>query len=237
MIQTDEKNLLRIFLLCLAAHIMILPIFSFVLPPKSKKPKYQIVFLYQQPQSTTTNMPKVRVSPQLPATKQIPDQKITIPKIEVGRLEKDITIGIPKTPLMTIEKQENVQWELPIPRIIATGTYTPVTINSEQSPQAFQGKITGENFEITGPGGNRAIVSKVIPEYPAWAEKQNIEANVKIKIWVNKHGHVFSTEIIETTGYRKLDAIAEEALKKWKFTEIDKDIDVWAIVTMKFRLQ
>ncbi|MGC9065499.1 MAG: energy transducer TonB [Candidatus Ratteibacteria bacterium] len=236
MMQSNDRNLIKIFILCLAAHITILPIFSFVLPPKSEKSKYQIVFLYQEPQSTTTNILKVRVSPQLPVTRQIPDQKVTMPKVEAGRLEKDITIGTPKTPLMTIEKLENIQWELPIARITISGNYTPLTISSEQNPQ-LQGKIIGENFEITGPGGNRAIVSKVIPEYPAWAEKQNIEANVKIKIWVNKYGHVFSTEIIETTGYRKLDATAEEALKKWKFTEIDNDTDVWAIVTIKFRLQ
>ncbi|HXK44890.1 MAG TPA: TonB family protein [bacterium] len=237
MIQTDEKNLLRIFLLCLAAHIMILPIFSFVLPPKSKKPKYQIVFLYQEPHSTTTNIPKVRINPQLPVTRKNPVQKITILKEEVGRLEKNVTIGAPKTPLITIEKQENIQWELPLPKTTIAGTQPPVTLNSEPQSRIYQGTITGENFEITGPGGNRAIVSKVLPEYPAWAEQQNIEANIKIKIWVNKNGYVFSTEIIETTGYRKLDAIAEEALKKWKFSEIDKDVNVWAIVTIKFRLQ
>jgi len=237
MMESDNKNLLKIFALCLLAHLIIMPMFSFVLPQKTKKPKYQFVYLYQEPQSKAVNVPETRINPQLPVIKPATKQKIQIPIKETGIREENISIGIPKTPVISMETQEQFNWQLPLHRISLTGPEKKENLQPPLSTEQPEGKTSGENFEITGPGGNRPIITKVIPQYPSWAEQQGIEANVKIKIWVNKNGLVQSTEVIETSGYRKLDAVAEESLKKWRFAEIEKDINVWAIVTFKFRLQ
>lgn len=235
MIESENRELLKIFVLCLLIHIIILPIFSLTLPVKTGKPKYYHVYLYQQAQSKTTNTIEKRINPQLPSTKIIEKTKIEIPLKELGKLEKNVLVGFQKTPIMTVEHKDNINWELPVPEITHTSLQHLPRIQENEFQS--QGKITSDTFEITGPGGTRQIISKVIPEYPAWAEQQNIEANVKIKIWVNKDGIVFSTEVFETSGYRKLDILAEETLKKWKFSNIEEDINVWAVVTFKFRLK
>lgn len=235
MIDSANKNLLKIFILCLLLHIIVLPMFSLVLPAKPKKSRYQIVYLYQEPKSPTKDVSSIRITPQLPLTHVVEKKKIDIPVREFGRFEKDISIGMQKTPILVVEKKENIELELPQPKISAVSPQISPNISESTSPP--QEKITGEGFEISGPGGTRTIISKVLPDYPLWAEQKGIEANVRIKIWVNRNGFVSSTEVIETSGYRQLDIIAEQALKKWRFASINQDMDVWAIVTLKFRLK
>ncbi|MCM8828827.1 MAG: energy transducer TonB [Candidatus Omnitrophica bacterium] len=235
MMESSNRNLLRIFLVCLGAHILILPVLSLVLPAKVEKPPYYLVYLYQEAKTNISNAYLTKASPDLPSTRIIEKQKIDISMQKVGRIEKEISIGIQKTPLLTAEKLDNVNWELPVPRITET---TPQTTEGRPEMETLPNiKVEGEEFEISGPGGTRPVISKTIPEYPFWAEQQSIESNVRIKIWVNKDGFVSATDIVETSGYRKLDIIAEEAIKKWRFAKIDKDINVWAIVTLKFRLK
>ncbi len=237
MTKSDNGVLLKIFLGCLLAHIAIMPFFGFIIPERITKPHYQKVYLYQESKSRIVNRPAIRTNPQLPVTKPVSKQKIGIPAVEQGYRENLVAVGLPKTPLLTVENQDNISWELPIPKI------QPVTIETVPSGYTSQPvtqpgeKTSYGDFEITGPGGSRLILSKVLPEYPLWAEKQNIEANVRIKIWVDRSGTVVSTSVVETSGHRKLDIIAEQALRKWRFSTIDQDINVWAIVTLKFRLQ
>jgi len=237
--KSNNKTLVEIFLWCLLGHIIIMPFFGFVIPNRiTKKPYYQRVYLYQESKSEVVNSPGIRTNPQLPTVKTSGEQKIGIPITEQGYRRNMVEVGLPKTPLLTVENQHNIQWEFPIPEIH--------TFTTEKNPQVSSinnlftesgGKIDSGGFEITGPGGNRLILSKVLPEYPLWAEKENIEANVKVKIWVDKDGTVTSASTVETSGYRKLDLLAEETLKKWKFSAINQDINVWAIVALKFRLQ
>ncbi|MCM8825614.1 MAG: TonB family protein [Candidatus Omnitrophica bacterium] len=235
MIESGNRKLLKIFLICLGGHILILPVLSLVLPQKVQKPPYYLVYLYREAKSNITNEPAKRVTPELPSIKTVEKQKIDVFVEEAGRIEKEISIGIQKTPLLTTVKLDNINWELPSPKAVATNSQVSEGFSETENPP--YGKIEGEGFEIYGPGGTRPIISKILPEYPIWAEQQGIEFNVKIKIWVNKDGFVSATDIIETSGYRKLDIIAEEAIKKWRFAKIDKDISVWAIVTLKFRLK
>lgn len=235
--KSDNALLLKIFLGCLSAHIIVMPFFGFVVPTRISKPIYQRVYLYQESKSIIVNSPDIRTSPQLPVIKPVSEQKIKIPVVEKGYRENLVAVGLAKTPLLTVENQDNILWELPLPKIQTTAPETIPSVSAvHTSAETGENRNLGD-FEITGPGGSRLILSKVLPEYPLWAEKQNIEANVKIKIWVDKNGIVISTSIVETSGYRKLDMIAEEAMKKWKFSTIDKDLNVWAIVTLKFRLQ
>ncbi len=228
-------DLLKIFLICLAGHIIILPIFSLVLPEKVIKPKYHMVYLYKESGAREVDIQEKIKTPQLPSTQNLKQQKIKIPLKEYGKLKKEFSIGITRTPLLTMEEKENIQWQMPdieVPRY-----QFQISNTTQEGKTEEHGVIKGESFEIYGPAGTREIISKVLPEYPSWAEQQSIEANVKVKIWVNKEGIVYSTQIMETSGYRKLDLAAEETLKKWQFSKIDRDINVWAIVTMKFRLK
>jgi TonB family protein len=79
-------------------------------------------------------------------------------------------------------------------------------------------------FVITGPLKDRKIEKQVVPEYPAWAQSQGIEASVVLEFTVDPSGIVKnSISVRRTSGYPKLDDTAIKALLKWKFIALPED--------------
>ena len=102
-----------------------------------------------------------------------------------------------------------------------------------------RGQQPKKSFEIAGPLNNRPITSKVIPQYPAWAEEQGIIGSVRIWFTVNADGSVRTNmRVTKTTGYPDLDKLALEALKQWKFAAFDStdESSQWGIITFTFSL-
>lgn len=95
-------------------------------------------------------------------------------------------------------------------------------------------------FEIGGPIGNRPILSKVIPKYPAWAEEQGIITSVRLYFTVMAQGNVNKNiQITKTSGYPELDKIVVDALLQWRFKPVEGVDDPksnWGIITFNFSL-
>ncbi len=73
-------------------------------------------------------------------------------------------------------------------------------------------------FELSGLAGKRHILKKVLPAYPDWAEEQGVFGTIQIGFTVTPEGDVASTlQVFHTTGNQKLDNVALDALKQWKF--------------------
>jgi TonB family protein len=98
---------------------------------------------------------------------------------------------------------------------------------------------SGKGFEIGGPIGDRKILSRRLPEYPAWAEEKGISASVQIFFTVKPDGTVRSTlRVQKSSGYAELDQIAKEALMAWKFSPsktADENLS-WGVITFRFTL-
>lgn len=96
-----------------------------------------------------------------------------------------------------------------------------------------------KNVEIFGPIVNRSIIHSEIPEYPDWAKRQGIESEVKMKFWVEPSGQVVNIDVIQKSGYLKLDLLAKNSLSKWKFTQLDAkvpQITQWGEIVVRFVL-
>ena len=98
--------------------------------------------------------------------------------------------------------------------------------------------ISKEKVKITGPLSYRKVVKSYVPEYPAWARAQNLEAAVSIRFTVSSKGDVLESAVVErTSGYPELDRLCLEALKQWKFSPLPgNDQDQWGVITFRFRL-
>lgn len=83
-------------------------------------------------------------------------------------------------------------------------------------PSETEVPISGEEIE------GRGIVRFEEPTYPKWAERQGIEGTVKLKFWVLSGGEVYNAEVLRTSGWSRLDECAIKALRKWRFTSINK---------------
>jgi TonB family protein len=102
------------------------------------------------------------------------------------------------------------------------------------------GSAAGHGFEIGGPVGDRKILRRHIPEYPAWAEEKGISAIVKIYFTVRPDGSIRgSLRIVHSSGYTELDSLAKDALLAWKFSPTRASSnaeEAWGVVTFRFTL-
>lgn len=96
-----------------------------------------------------------------------------------------------------------------------------------------------KNLEIFGPIVNRSIVYSEIPDYPDWARVRGIEAEVRMKFWVESSGEVANIDVTQKSGYLELDLLAKNSLAKWKFTPLEKNvpqIKQWGEIVVRFVL-
>jgi TonB family protein len=54
------------------------------------------------------------------------------------------------------------------------------------------------------------------PKFPADALKKGSEGSVKLQVMLAKDGHVTSTAVLRSSGDSALDAVAQQAVSKWK---------------------
>ncbi len=130
---------------------------------------------------------------------------------------------------------------LDAPREVVRSQAKPVIEAQAVKPKAQDSgplTISKEKVKITGPLSSRKVIKSFVPEYPAWARAQNIEADVAIRFNVSSSGDVSGNPVIErTSGYTELDRGALEALKRWKFSPLaGADQDQWGVITFRFRL-
>jgi periplasmic protein TonB len=96
-----------------------------------------------------------------------------------------------------------------------------------------------KNLELFGPIVNRRIVYSEVPEYPDWAKSQGVESEVRMKFWVEPDGKVVNAEVVQKSGYLRLDLLAINSLLKWKFTPLDEkdpQIKQWGEIVVRFIL-
>lgn len=163
------------------------------------------------------------------------DTKITrsIPNIE----EKVIIVDRKKKEIEKIETNIQPEFKEKKKEIIE-----PIKLNVESNRSVVKKDISIKssinNFNISGALQNRQIVFSKMPEYPSWAQEKGIEAFVKIYFEVSKDGEVIvnSIKIEITSGYKKLDDVAINSLKSWKFASINNDGTQSGIVRFDFKL-
>ncbi|MBI5623617.1 MAG: TonB family protein [Elusimicrobia bacterium] len=93
-----------------------------------------------------------------------------------------------------------------------------------------------KGVEIEGPIADRRILSTEMPAFPAWLKEMSVaEAAVAIRFWVSPDGSVMPDMRVErTSGYGRLDRLAMECLKAWRFAPIGSQEKQWGIITFRF---
>ncbi|MDD5656152.1 MAG: energy transducer TonB [Elusimicrobia bacterium] len=107
---------------------------------------------------------------------------------------------------------------------------------ARQAPQRLESK---KGVEIEGPLADRSVTAYDIPPFPDWAKQQGvIEAAVAIRFWVDPQGNVLSELRVErTSGYPRLDRLAMDSLRRWRFAPIGTAERQWGVITFRFVLE
>lgn len=117
------------------------------------------------------------------------------------------------------------------------GRFIAPPLDRRGGPQALAEKKKA--VEIEGPLAGRQVVSYVLPEFPVWAREQGVlEAAVAIRFYVSPSGEVLPNMRVEqTSGYGRLDRLAMESLKKWRFALLAEEQKQWGVITFRFVLE
>jgi protein TonB len=94
--------------------------------------------------------------------------------------------------------------------------------------------------EIEGPLADRQVVFPNVPKFPPWLKDMGIvEADVSIRFTVDPSGAVLEAMRVEkTSGYGRLDRLAMESLKSWRFSPADPSAgNQWGVITFRFVLE
>ncbi len=98
-----------------------------------------------------------------------------------------------------------------------------------------------KSVEIEGPLSNRRIVAHSVPAFPDWARDLGlVEAEVQIRFYVGPDGAVLpdNMRVERTSGYGRLDRLAVEHLKLWRFQAVaDGRGNEWGLITFRFLLE
>ncbi len=79
-----------------------------------------------------------------------------------------------------------------------------------------------------------AFVRPVAIEYPQWAQEEGIEGAMELTVLVGSDGKVMEVNISRTSGHKKLDLVAVEALQQAQFTSYETQYIVKILI--KFTL-
>lgn len=106
-------------------------------------------------------------------------------------------------------------------------TVKPVKLDLEEK-YAVEGNLAARKIIIRPPS----------PEYPQWAVKSGLEANMKLRVTVSPQGVVERVERVQSTGYPRMDLVASRYIKQWRFESriLDTESET-GVVSVKFKLK
>ena len=93
-----------------------------------------------------------------------------------------------------------------------------------------------KGVEIEGPLADRRVLAFDVPPFPTWLQSQGIlEASVGIRFTVDEEGSVMNgMRVVVSSGYGRLDKLAMESLKSWRFEPKPGAGVQWGVITFRF---
>ena len=102
--------------------------------------------------------------------------------------------------------------------------------------QEAQAEVKKKGVEIEGQIAGRKVAAYSVPAFPGWARDQGIlEADVAIRFTVDEDGNVLpDMRVANSSGYGRIDKLAMESLKSWRFASNPGAGVQWGVITFRF---
>lgn len=91
----------------------------------------------------------------------------------------------------------------------------------------------------SGGGLALALVQRVVPKYPTRSVDEHEEGATRVNIRVAESGRVVDTEVAGSSGHKRLDSAALDAVRKWKFAPLPSGTapeGAWVATEVRFIL-
>jgi len=93
---------------------------------------------------------------------------------------------------------------------------------------------------VTPPAFNADYLNNPAPAYPALSRRLQEEGKVVLRVFVNEEGTPAEVQLKSSSGFARLDSVALETVKHWKFLPARRGADpvpAWVLVPISFSLR
>lgn len=147
------------------------------------------------------------------------------------------------------EPEEEIEPVKPEIEEMAVDTPAPeLEIAEIEAPVTDVAPIPSENAiaaaPMTGAPGGAAqqlkTTNRVEPAYPATSRRLGEEGTVRLRVLVDESGRPSDVNVLNSSGFERLDRAAIDAVKRWRFepaTDGRNAITAWTQVAITFKLQ
>jgi protein TonB len=93
---------------------------------------------------------------------------------------------------------------------------------------------------VVPPSFSADYLSNPAPPYPALSRRMGEEGRVVVRVLVSMDGHAERIELRASSGHPRLDDVALETVRKWKFVPArqgDQPVAAWVLVPISFSLK
>lgn len=113
--------------------------------------------------------------------------------------------------------------------------------SAEAAPAAAKSSEADSNqAPLTLPNLNADYLNNPPPAYPPISRQLGEQGKVYLRVLVNVEGSVDQVTLRKTSGYERLDAAAQETVKKWRFVpakRAEQAVAAWVVVPISFSLE
>ena len=120
----------------------------------------------------------------------------------------------------------------PAPAAAASAEAAPAPAKSSEAD--------GNQAPLTLPNLNADYLNNPPPAYPSISRQLGEQGKVYLRVLVNVEGNVDQVALRKTSGYERLDAAAQETVKKWRFVpakRAEQAVAAWVVVPISFSLE
>lgn len=180
---------------------------------------------YQPAREAMSQLRTVMVSlitpPKLEPPQELPKPKPVV-KRPVRKLEP-----LPPQPILAITEPAPApaRFEAPPP----TPAPPPAPVAAAPAP-----------VPVIPPNFNADYLNNPAPSYPALSRRMGEEGRVVLRVFVNQQGLPTQVELRTSSGFSRLDSVALETVRQWKFTPArrgEQPIGAWVLVPISFSLR
>lgn len=136
------------------------------------------------------------------------------------------------------EIEEVAPVDTPVPQLEIAEIEAPLT---EVAPVPSENAIAAA--PMTGAAGaaqQLKTTNRVEPVYPATSRRMGEEGTVRLRVLVDESGRPQEVNILNSSGFERLDRAAIDAVKRWRFeaaTDGRNAVRAWTQVAITFKLE
>jgi periplasmic protein TonB len=110
----------------------------------------------------------------------------------------------------------------------------------EAPTAASAAAVSAPSAPVIPPSFNADYLNNPPPVYPALSRRMGEEGKVVLRVFVNEEGLPAKVELRTPSGFSRLDSVALETVRQWKFVPArrgDQAVAAWVLVPISFSLR